>query len=165
MNFHRYRPNVFSKLLWIVQWFLGLWYTLPAFLSKIKLEHMPITVLNQSYDLSQTINILKASFHCYRPNVFQSFQNCSKALWLLTNASFFVKNETGTIADHGFGVISWTYKNYYFLEKKFSMLLSQCIFKAPLNGFYDLGPMIHDKCIFTEYQTGPTADHCFERST
>ena len=39
------------------------------------------------------------------------------------------------------------------------MLSSKCIFKAPLNGLYVLRSMIHDTCIFMEYQTGAFGDH------
>ena len=39
------------------------------------------------------------------------------------------------------------------------MLSSKFIFKAPLNGFYVLRPMIHDTCIFIEYETGAIGDH------
>ena len=39
---------------------------------------------------------------------------------------------------------------FTFLKNKFLLLLSKYIFKAPLNGFYDLESMIHVVCIFAE---------------
>ena len=41
----------------------------------------------------------------------------------------------------------------------FSTLSSKFIFKVPLNGLYVLRPMIHDTCIFIEYETGAIGDH------
>ena len=45
------------------------------------------------------------------------------------------------------------------------MLLSKCIFKAPLNGFYDLEPMTHVAGIFVECQTGAISDQSLEAIT
>ena len=56
VNFHCYRRNVFSKLLWIIHWFQGVWYRSAAFFSNIKLGRLQIAVLKYSHDLSKTVN-------------------------------------------------------------------------------------------------------------
>ena len=50
----------------------GLWYTLPAFLSIIKLERLQITVLKKLHNLSKTVIFKKQNFHCYCPNAFST---------------------------------------------------------------------------------------------
>ena len=78
VNFHCNCPNVFSKLLWIVQGFSGLWYSLPAFLSNIKLKRLQITVRKQSHELSNTFSFKKKIFI---PIVQMCFQTSSE--WVL----------------------------------------------------------------------------------
>ena len=92
---------------------------MPAFLSNIKLKQLEITGLKKSHDLSKTVNILKEHFHCYFPNVFSG---------LLRTAKF----QTGAIADHCFKAIKPPLKDYQYFQNMLSMLLSKCIFKAPV---------------------------------
>ena len=67
-------------------------------------------------------------------------------------AYIFSEYQTGSIAGHSFESIPWFSKTDFFeKKKKNSLLSSKYIFKAPLNTFYDLEPIIHVVYIFAEY--------------
>ena len=59
--------------------------------------------------------------------------------------------QTGEIEDHSFEAIFIILVTLLFSKTRFSLLSSKRIFTAPLNGFYNLEPVIHIACIFVEY--------------
>ena len=70
-------------------------------------------------------------------------------MWLTTYLHFCqISNRTNC----SFKAITWPLQNFIFKKTKFLLLSSKCIFKAPLNGFYNLEPMINVLCIFVEYE-------------
>ena len=76
------------------------WYTLPAFLSNIKLEQLQTKVLKQSHDFSQTDFFLKKNslllfkFFIAPLNEFYDLEPMTNVICI------FAKYQTGAIADH-----------------------------------------------------------------
>ena len=81
--------------------------------------------------------ILKASLDCSmvcRPMIHTNRHFCLITNWSDCRSQFRSNHMTWVILS--------------FLIASFSFLMFKCSFKNPLNGFYDLEPMIHVICIF-----------------
>ena len=123
------------------------------------MEQLQITVLKRSNDFNQTINISVLS----TKHIFKTSLNGLLFLRPMIHVTcFFLKYQTGVTVDHNFEINHMTVVKLFFFQRKFSLLFSKCLFKASLNGFYDLKHMIRVVYIFVKYQTAAIAGHNLE---